>query len=133
MNEKTKNDAISGVLNKDEYIKRIKELDDMISLVRYERIGLRQKIKLADQIFDYCKTPQQRQQLSKTHAKYDKHNLTTRELHILALIAEFKTSKEVADECFVSQRCVKFHRTNIFKKLGVKTLNEFYRLDSGIL
>lgn len=132
MKEKTKSDAILGTINRSNYLERIKEIDNMMSQLRYEKIGLQQRIKTADHIYSYCKTDEQREQLHRTYNKYYDKKLTARELHILSLLSEFKTSKEIADECFISQRAVKFHRTNILKKLGVRTLIEFYKLDSEV-
>jgi len=45
--------------------------------------------------------------------------LTTTELRVVALLAEYKTSKEIAQELFVSPRTVETHRNNICQKLGI--------------
>jgi DNA-binding NarL/FixJ family response regulator len=47
-------------------------------------------------------------------------NLTPTERRILKLIAEYKTSKEVADELCLSRRTVEHHRANICEKLEIK-------------
>jgi DNA-binding NarL/FixJ family response regulator len=47
-------------------------------------------------------------------------NLTTREREIIKLIAEGKSSKEVADLLFISSRTVQHHRANIMRKLSIK-------------
>lgn len=47
-------------------------------------------------------------------------NLTPTERRILLLIGEYKTSKEIADELFISRRTVDTHRTNISVKLNLK-------------
>jgi len=47
-------------------------------------------------------------------------NLTKTERRILVLIGSYKTSKEIADELFVSRRTVDTHRNNICLKLGLK-------------
>jgi DNA-binding NarL/FixJ family response regulator len=47
-------------------------------------------------------------------------NLTNSEKQILARIADSKTSKEIADELFISIRTVENHRFNITKKLNLK-------------
>jgi DNA-binding NarL/FixJ family response regulator len=47
-------------------------------------------------------------------------NLTPTERRILSLIGDYKTSKEIADELFISQRTVDTHRNNISTKLGLK-------------
>ncbi len=46
-------------------------------------------------------------------------SLTATELRVLALLAEYKTSKEIAQELFVSPRTVETHRNNICQKLGI--------------
>jgi len=46
-------------------------------------------------------------------------SLTPAERKILRMIAEYKTSREIADELCVSVRTVENHRSNISSKLGV--------------
>jgi len=46
--------------------------------------------------------------------------LSTREREIIKLIAEGKSSKEVAELLFISSRTVQHHRANIMRKLNVK-------------
>lgn len=46
--------------------------------------------------------------------------LTLREREVLKLIAESKTSKEIADLLFISVRTVERHRANLMEKLGLK-------------
>lgn len=48
------------------------------------------------------------------------HLLTPTERRILKFIAEDKTSKEIADELFISYRTVETHRTNISRKLDLQ-------------
>lgn len=50
-------------------------------------------------------------------------DLTPAELRILKLIAEYKTSKEIAAELFVSYRTVENHRTSICHKLDIHGSN----------
>ena len=45
--------------------------------------------------------------------------LTATELRVLTLLADYKTSKEIAQELFVSPRTVETHRNNICQKLGI--------------
>ena len=49
--------------------------------------------------------------------------LTPRERQVLKLIAEGKTSKEIADTLIVSYRTVQNHRANICRKLGFRGHN----------
>ncbi|MBP6090057.1 MAG: response regulator transcription factor [Crocinitomicaceae bacterium] len=45
--------------------------------------------------------------------------LTAKEIEIIKLIAEGLTSKEIAEQLFISHRTVETHRHNILKKLGI--------------
>ncbi len=45
--------------------------------------------------------------------------LTTRELHVLALVAEGKTNKEIGDALFLSERTVRNHLSRAMHKLNV--------------
>jgi DNA-binding NarL/FixJ family response regulator len=53
--------------------------------------------------------------------------LTPRELEVLKLIAEAKTSKEIAKELFISIKTVERHRQNILEKLGMNDRVELTR------
>lgn len=47
------------------------------------------------------------------------NELTQREYEVLTLIAEGHNNKEIADELFISEKTVKNHVSNIFRKLNV--------------
>jgi DNA-binding NarL/FixJ family response regulator len=47
-------------------------------------------------------------------------SLTEAERRVLRLVAEYKTSKEIAEELFISVRTVDRHRANIITKLDLK-------------
>jgi DNA-binding NarL/FixJ family response regulator len=47
-------------------------------------------------------------------------SLTEAERRVLKLVAEYKTSKEIADDLFISVRTVDRHRANIATKLDLK-------------
>lgn len=51
--------------------------------------------------------------------KSEENNLTARELEVLELIAEGMINKEIAKCLFISEKTVKNHVSNIFKKLNV--------------
>jgi DNA-binding NarL/FixJ family response regulator len=53
--------------------------------------------------------------------------LTPRELEVLKLIAEAHTSKEIANELFISIKTVERHRQNILDKLGMRDRVELTR------
>ncbi len=51
-------------------------------------------------------------------------HLTTAERDVLRLLADNKTSKEIADELFIAVRTVENHRSHITAKLGLKGHNK---------
>ncbi len=54
--------------------------------------------------------------------------LTERETSILRAVARGLSNDEIAKELWVTQQTVKFHLTNIYRKLGVKNRTEAARL-----
>lgn len=53
--------------------------------------------------------------------------LTLREKQIIKLIAEGKSSKDIADLLFISDRTVQNHRANIMRKLNLKKITDLVR------
>jgi DNA-binding NarL/FixJ family response regulator len=53
--------------------------------------------------------------------------LTEREISILKALARGSSNEEIAKEFWVAQQTVKFHLTNIYRKLGVKNRTEAIR------
>jgi DNA-binding CsgD family transcriptional regulator len=45
--------------------------------------------------------------------------LSTTERRVLRLLADYKTSKQIAEELFISHRTVENHRSNICQKLDI--------------
>ncbi|MCL4551360.1 MAG: response regulator transcription factor [Bacteroidetes bacterium] len=74
--------------------------------------------ELSGLLVSYRKTNQ-----SKLNVHPSVQLLTSTERHILLLISELKSNKEIADELFVSKRTIENHRTNIAKKLGLTNTN----------
>ena len=62
-------------------------------------------------------------------------SLTPRERQVIALVAEGRTSREIASFLRVTPRTVEAHRENIGKKLGIRTVAAFTRfaIAQGIL
>lgn len=60
-------------------------------------------------------------------AEGDSQQLTAKEREIVQLLAEGKSSKEVADVLNVSTKTVETHRTNIMRKLGCHSVTEVVR------
>ncbi|MGZ8899672.1 MAG: response regulator [Limisphaerales bacterium] len=61
--------------------------------------------------------------------------LTKRELLVLELAAEGKTSSETATTLFISRRTAEAHRANLMRKLGLKTQTDLvmYAVRNGII
>ncbi|MCT4595945.1 MAG: response regulator transcription factor [Anaeromicrobium sp.] len=55
----------------------------------------------------------------KKYEENKKNKLTRREYEVLELIADGKNNKEIAKDLFISEKTVKNHVSNIFKKLEV--------------
>lgn len=54
----------------------------------------------------------------------ENHMLTAREIEVLGMVAEGLTNKEIASKLFISEKTVKNHITNVFKKLEVSGRTE---------
>jgi len=54
----------------------------------------------------------------------EEFNLTDRELEVLVLLAEGLTNQQSALKLSISQSTLKFHMSNIYRKLGVQTRSE---------
>ena len=55
------------------------------------------------------------------------NSLTAAERNILKLIAEWKSTKEIAEQLFISERTVSNHRNHICEKLNLKGANRLVR------
>ena len=66
---------------------------------------------------------------------FQKPALTVREREILELVAQGKSSKEIAERLFISVLTVKRHRANIMDKLGLKSASELvkYAIQKGYI
>ncbi|NMA34446.1 MAG: response regulator transcription factor [Clostridiaceae bacterium] len=66
--------------------------------------------------------------------KYGENRLTTREREVLKLIAEGMINKEIATRLYISEKTVKNHVSNIFRKLNVsdRTQAAIYALKNNI-
>ncbi len=59
-------------------------------------------------------------ELARNDKKKNDIRLTKREKDVLTLLVKGHTNKEMAEAMFISEKTVKNHLTNIFRKLGVK-------------
>ena len=65
--------------------------------------------------------------LRDTRPEQEPIKLTKREVEVLTLVIEGKSSKEVADMLYVSKRTVDFHLANIYDKLQVTNRVQAFR------
>ena len=57
----------------------------------------------------------------------DELGLTTREREILERVATGKSNKQIAAEFWLSEQTIKYHLTNVYRKLGVSSRTEAAR------
>lgn len=57
-----------------------------------------------------------------------KIGLSNSEIAVIGSVMNNPTSKQVAEDLFVSEKTIKYHLTNIYKKLNVKKKNEMVLL-----
>ena len=61
-------------------------------------------------------------------AKQDPYDtLTTREREVLHLVAQDRTSMEIAGQLCISRRTVEIHRSNMMRKLSLRTKTDLIR------
>ncbi|WP_228453102.1 response regulator transcription factor [Chryseobacterium sp. CH1] len=59
--------------------------------------------------------------LPQFHA-YSKDDLTEREVEIIRLICQQQSTREIADNLFISPKTVETHKTNLMIKINVKNM-----------
>lgn len=61
--------------------------------------------------------------------------LTAREMEVLRLVCKHLTNAEIADELFISEHTVKYHKSNMLAKTGfTKTVDlAFYMISNGLI
>jgi DNA-binding CsgD family transcriptional regulator len=62
-----------------------------------------------------------------TKVSVDQHDLTNRELEILRLVAEGHSNAQLARMLWVTEQTVKFHLSNVYRKLNVANRTEAAR------
>lgn len=69
------------------------------------------------------------------HPDDNPENLSDRELEVLKLIADGKTTRDISEQLFVSVKTVGTHKQNILKKLNLKSTVDIikYALKKGII
>lgn len=89
---------------------------------------------IAQGLVEYMNRPPQVGQGEIGEGGFD-HSLSPRQREVLQLVAEGRSTKEIASILNVSTKTVEFHRTRIMKELGLKTRPELtkYAIANGII
>ncbi len=95
------------------YVLKDSALSDIINCVKAVAAG---RPYVSPALTSYLFNRQERA-AALSQQKPELKDLSPTERRILKLIAEYKTSREIADELFISPRTVETHRTNICNKL----------------
>ena len=98
------------------YVLKDSALTDLVSCVKEVAQGKRY---VSPALTDYLFKRRQRVG-SLSQQKPELKDLSPTERLVLKLVAEYKTSREIAEELFISPRTVETHRTNICNKLDLR-------------
>ena len=81
--------------------------------------------ELKEAIERFCCLREEKRQINLPKNLKNKYSLTQREIEIIELIAQYKSSKEIANILFISRHTVDTHRRHILRKTEMKTTAEF--------
>lgn len=61
--------------------------------------------------------------------------LTEREMEVLRLMCKHMTNKEIAEELFITEHTVKYHKSNMLAKTGFEKAIDlaFYMISNGLI
>ena len=84
---------------------------------------------------DYTMLPLLKEKMNQEKEKREDDKLTRREIEVLKLLAEGLFNKEIAYKLSISEKTVKNHVSNIFKKIGVfdRTQAAVYAIKNNIV
>jgi DNA-binding NarL/FixJ family response regulator len=103
------------------YILKDMPFDDLVRVIDNVSVGgAAVSPGMAGKLFDVTRELLLHQELIGTR----KPTLTGREIEVLDLVADGKTSREIGDLLFISENTVKNHIRNILDKLGLHSRNE---------
>jgi two-component system response regulator FixJ len=113
------------------------DVPSAVQAMREGAVGFTQKPLNDQELVDYInealyKDRERRSTQAQRAAAEDRlEHLTNREREILDLVLEGRSSKVIAIDLGVSQRTVETHRTNIMRKLGVRSVAELFNVLMG--
>ena len=69
------------------------------------------------------------------HTEMGEAPLTEREMEVLRLLCRHMTNKEIAEELFITEHTVKYHKTNMLAKTGFKKAVDlaFHMISNGLI
>jgi DNA-binding NarL/FixJ family response regulator len=103
------------------YILKDMPFDELVSVIdNIAGGGAAISSGMAGKLFDVTKELLLHQELISTR----KPTITGRELEVLGLVADGKTSRQIGDLLYISENTVKNHIRNILDKLGLHSRNE---------
>lgn len=93
------------------------------------------KVNAGENYIDYSLVPILNEKIAQEKEKVEDEKLTRREIEVLKLLAEGLFNKEIAYKLSISEKTVKNHVSNIFKKIGVfdRTQAAVYAIKNNIV
>lgn len=93
------------------------------------------KVDAGEEYIDFTMVPMLSEKLTQEKEKTEEEKLTRREIEVLKLLSEGLINKEIAYKLSISEKTVKNHVSNIFKKLGVfdRTQAAVYAIKNNIV
>lgn len=93
------------------------------------------KVHGGDNYIDFTMVPLLNEKIAQEKEKIEEEKLTRREIEVLKLLAEGLFNKEIAYKLSISEKTVKNHVSNIFKKIGVfdRTQAAVYAIKNNIV
>lgn len=93
------------------------------------------KIHSGEKYIDSSMVPLMNERIAQEKEKAEEDKLTRREIEVLKLLAEGLFNKEIAYKLSISEKTVKNHVSNIFKKIGVfdRTQAAVYAIKNNIV
>ena len=92
-------------------------------------------VNSGEKYIDYSMVPILNEKIAQENEKTEDDKLTRREVEVLKLLAEGLFNKEIAYKLSISEKTVKNHVSNIFKKIGVfdRTQAAVYAIKNNIV
>lgn len=93
------------------------------------------KVHAGEKYIDSSMIPLMNERIAQEKEKLEEEKLTRREIEVLKLLAEGLFNKEIAYKLSISEKTVKNHVSNIFKKIGVfdRTQAAVYAIKNNIV